>query len=462
MMFFVILLVSFGFVLFGKHLFQGWYNHISIYSGIWGFSLAALQLDLIAYYPLSAEAWILIIAAWCAFFLGSVTVPAARFARLPGEPWEGKRTGEEITGLRGDEQRLLRTILWVLSGVSLLVVLQHWYIVVQKFGSIANVLVWGNIVYSFRVEEGIPGAIPYFDSLALTGTLLAGVYTAKSGRIRFIAVLPFLVVMLNEVANMGRAKLVMAAILWLSGYAFTRQHTIRRVKGAQRGRIRRVLVIIVALALLIGGAEFVRSTRGATETFRGARHELYELSRDAFLTPSMYLYATSHPVVFSQYLKSRGEDPPLGGNTLAPLYRILAKLGFDVKTTVYQRFYKVPITTNTGTYLRELHADFGVAGVFVFPYVLGFLATIAWLALRARFRYTLLATVSYLYALVAMSILYVGTRAGDLLFSAVAAYLVGAFIDLRLARKLRHSRAIGPPPLGSGAPGGAPAGRGSM
>jgi len=445
MAFFGILALSFALALVGKHLFQGWFNHISIYSGIWGFSLATLQLDLIEYYPLSAEAWILIIAAWCAFFLGSVTLAAARFARSPGEPWDGGKTSNDITGREGDELRLLRWILWVLSAVSLLVVLQHWYIVVEKFGSIANVLLWGNIVYSFRVEEGIPGAIPYLDSLALTGTLLAGVYTAKAGRIRFVAVVPFLIVMLNEVANMGRAKLVMAAVLFLSGYALTRQCSVPRVKASPRGRIRRLLIVVLALALLIGGAEFVRSTRGATESFRGARHELYELSRDAFLTPSMYLYATSHPVVFSKYLKSGGENPALGGNTLAPLYRILAKLGFDVETTVYQRFYKVPISTNTGTYLRELHADFGVAGVFVFPYVLGLAATIAWLALRRRFRYTTLAVVSYLYALVAMSILYVGTRAGDLLFGAVAAYLVGLFVD----RNLAGSRTRRIPPSGA-------------
>jgi hypothetical protein len=439
------LLLASIFVLLGRFLFHGWFNHLSIYAGIWGFSLSALQLELIDYYPFAGETWLFVAAGGFAFIFGSITPVAAWFAAggpAPAAP------AVPAPAAAGRELETLRLVLWVLNAIALATVIQHWVMVLRQFGSVANVLFWGNLVYSFRVERGIPGAIPYFDALALAGSLLAGAYTARSGKVRPVAVLPFLIVLANEIAVMGRARLIMAAVLFVSGYFFTPRRARVRTVHALGSRLARAATVIVALTVLLAGAEFVRSTRGATEQFRGAKPALYRLTQDAFITPSMYLYASAQTVVFSQYLKSGGEATPWGNNTFAPVYRILGKLGFDVGSGTYQKFYRTPHPSNTGTYLRELHADFGPAGVLLGPYLLGITATLAWRRVVRRFRYADLAVLGYVYTLVGMSILYVGTRAGDLLMGVISAWVVGWVVDRSLGRQ---SGAVVATPVRSGA-----------
>lgn len=421
-----------------RRLFGTWFNHVNVYTGIWTVSLAALHLNLIEYYPLTAETWIIIVAGWACFCLGSFAVLAARFATgAPVVEFAQRRPAD------AREIRTLRHVLWFLCSVSSVVVLQHWMMLLREFGSISRVLVWGNLVYSYRVQKGIAGAIPYFDSLAIAACLFGGLYMALTGRLRSIALLPFVIVFVNELAAMGRAKLVMAGALYVCGYAFGRFRAGGGTSLVRVGRMRRFVAVVITLGLLVAGAEFVRSTRGSTEQFVGATTKLYRLGGSAVLTPSIYMYASSQTAVLNQYLKGPGEQTPLGGNTFAPVYRALAKLGFDTRTEVYQKFYVTPVYTNTGTYLRELHADFGISGTLLGPFLLGLVTSLVWFHLRHQFRYTTLVVLGYLFTLVAMSILYMATRAGDLLSGIAGALVVALYVDLRMRRSTARGEGTG-------------------
>src|SRR5690606_14905287 len=67
-----------------------------------------------------------------------------------------------------------------------------------------------------------------------------------------------------------------------------------------------------------------------------------------------------------------------GQNTFLPFYRFLSKFDFVEKPSDFQKGYHIPMWTNTGSYLRELHSDFGVAGIFLGSYLLGLLTTFFW------------------------------------------------------------------------------------
>jgi oligosaccharide repeat unit polymerase len=409
-----------------RRLFGSWFNHVAVYTCIWSVSLATMHLNLIEYYPLSFETWVIIVAGWASFVLGAGVVVAARFAT-----GSAPVTAVNLHPAKPDELRTLRNLLWLLSLISAVVVIQHWIVLLGQFGSIGRVLVWGNLVYSSRIEKGIPGAIPYFDSLAIAACLFGGLYMALTGKMRTVAILPFVIVFVNEIAAMGRAKLVMAGALYVSGYAFGRFRAGGALVVTTRARMKRLALVGVTLAMLIAGAEFVRSTRGTTEQFVGGTSQLYRLGGSAVLTPSVYMYASSQTAVLNQYLKGPGEASEWGANTFAPLHRVLAKLGFDIRTEVYQQFYVTPVYTNTGTYLRELHADFGIPGVLIGPFLLGLLTSIVWFRLRGGFRYTTLVVLGYLFTLVAMSILYIATRAGDLLSAIAGALMAALYLDYR-------------------------------
>ena len=75
------------------------------------------------------------------------------------------------------------------------------------------------------------------------------------------------------------------------------------------------------------------------------------------------------------------EHPRFGENTFAPIYGILARIKVVEPPDWFQRGYNVPMWSNTATYLREIHADFGYIGLALFPYLLGLVTTFFWFKL---------------------------------------------------------------------------------
>jgi len=418
-------------VVIGRWMFGKWFNHVSLYGGIWSASLALFELKLINYYPLEPETWIVIIGAWLAFVFGSLMVVLARFAL--GSPLAAPLTGlsMETTGL---EQRSMRTILWVLNVVSLFAALQHWYIVVKKFGSVENVVVFGNLVYSLRVAGEFPGMLPYFDSLALSASFLAGVYTASRKKIELVAMLPLAIIVILEIANMARSKIVMAAVLFIAGLFLNPRRSAPRVSRSPSWGFRGATGIIVSIALLIAGLEFIRGTRGSIESIPAATRSLEKLRGSSFITPSIYMYVTIPHGVLNQYLKQDIEHTSIGSNMLAPVYRLLSKLGFDTPVRTYQKFYNTPAAANTGSYLRELHADFGLAGVLVLPFAFGAAVTAIWYRTRMKGSYTRVVILGHMYLIVAMSLFVIATRGGDLLVSFVGSIIAARVLDNKQSR----------------------------
>jgi len=244
--------------------------------------------------------------------------------------------------------------------------------------------------------------------------------------------LPLVIVVLLEIAAMGRARIIFAAILFYGGYATSTGEKRRRTSLRRRHWIRQAIPLLAGAAILIVGAELVRSSRAAVENLPSTTPALQKLRSSTFITPSIYLYLTVDHGVFNQYLKRDDEHTPWGSNTLAPLYRFASKFGFDTEVPVYQRVYNTPVGANTGSYLRELHADFGLPGVFIFPYVLGLGVTSVWFRFRQKKRYVDLMFLTYLLLVVMFSLFYPATRAGDWFIGLMVGCAIGYFLDWRL------------------------------
>jgi oligosaccharide repeat unit polymerase len=423
-----LLLASMGLVgvIGGRLLFGRWFNHLSLYSLIWGTGLALFELRLIDYTPLEAEVWMLIGYSWIAFAAGAVTLILARVA-------VGASLGTHATALPAQyavwERRFFAIAIMVISSIALATVVQHWLVLLKMFGSIVGILANGYKIYRLRIENQIPGLVPYFDSLALTAAYLAGLYTARTRKIKLLALFPLIVIVLADIAFLGRARMFIAGILFASAYFLAGIKSEPQKQFQSIGKGRRLLMLGLVLTMFLAAAEYVRTFRGAFEGFYGTTKELRQFERSAFLTPSLYLYLSSHPGVFNAYWKAGGEHPFPGSNTFAPVFRILARLGLADNVSYYTKFYNIPISTNTGTYLRELHADFGIAGILAMPYVLGFLCTALWLRIRNQYRLTTIAWLTHLYVIIAFSYFYQATRLGYWAVSLITALAVSSFID---------------------------------
>lgn len=72
---------------------------------------------------------------------------------------------------------------------------------------------------------------------------------------------------------------------------------------------------------------------------------------------------------------------------------------------------------NTGTYLREIHADFGIAGIFLIPYLLGLTITFLWFKFYKSPNLIILMFLVYLFIIIGFSFLVMVTRLNQWYFA---------------------------------------------
>ena len=224
---------------------------------------------------------------------------------------------------------------------------------------------------------------------------------------------------------MSRATIIMAAILFVSGFFMGKQDFTRRSVSRIGNVVMKGISVLVVVALIAGAMELIRANRGMIESFEGATTSLEKLrSGPGFITPSIVYYLTAQYGVLNQYLKKDVEHYEVGYYSLAPVLRVLSKFGFDTYVEQHSVFYRTPINANTGSYLRELHADFGVIGIVIIPFFLGLIASVFWF--RAARSQTLadLVVMGHFYVGVGMSIFTFAPRMGDWLGSLICGLMV--------------------------------------
>lgn len=381
------------------------------------------EFRLMNYYDLELETWIVIVAGWLIFFCGSVTVAATRALTRESHALQKK---EIDFPYEEREIKKLKRVLWYLNGVTLVAALYNLYLISEIFGSLSNAFVFGNLLYSYRVSEGLPGSIPYVGSLVFTASLLAGSYTAQTGKITLTSILPLIIIIIIDFTYMARADILVAAILFTSAYFLTQKEKTTHHKKPIAGKL---IMSFIVVAIVIAGADFIRSTRQIREAFVGSTTTLKKLSEARIITPSIYLYLTADYGVLNRYFQKSAEDTPIGGHTFLPLYRVSEKLGLETHAKTYQAWYKTPLHLNTGTYLRELHGDFGIAGLLLGPYVIGILSSVFWYRLQERRGYTNLAIAGFLYGIVGMSFFVMITRLSPFFFYLFVSVVICRYLD---------------------------------
>jgi hypothetical protein len=81
----------------------------------------------------------------------------------------------------------------------------------------------------------------------------------------------------------------------------------------------------------------------------------------------------------------------------------------------------------TGTYLREIHADFGYTGLFLVPFLMGLITTFYWFRFYEKKKLIDFVILVYMYITVALSFLVIISRT-SIWFISFAALL--AFVPL--------------------------------
>jgi len=410
---------AFG-IYIGRVWFRRWFNPFSLYSGLWGFCLCNYEIRLIQYQPISFLAWTYITLAWVSLYVGAALVFFMKSSRAWG-----------VVSFDVDLRRLRKWLI-ILSAIGAIGVLDQVLVLRREFGGLFEaILINANDLYSSRMYNEI-SSVPYVGSFAFAACSLAGVYTAKLGRITPEALIPLVVVSLHNILGMGRLWLGFAAILFLTCYFYT-----PRVSRLSVSKWQKMLAISLVVAILLGGFLFVSSVRVLGVDFPGITPAMERVTEFIPIFPSLYSYFSAAPVAFSVYLDTPDESSNRhwGRYTFAPAFRVLSKFGFQTSVPAYEENYYTPVPMNTDTYLKNVHSDFGLFGILFFPLVLG--AFTAHLILRAETRPSLpvLVALANVNLVMVFAFFFDVMLLGDWYISTIAGVGVATLISQRSVMK---------------------------
>lgn len=352
----------------GKYLFRFWFNPISIYVVIWGTELILYELRLIRYFDLSIYTWIIILSAFVCFLAGLLTIYLGRRLNPSSVAATGRSLNESSFAF--DKNRFLHVLIYGFALIGIVGAIQHWSVLFNMFGTLPNIILNAPTIYMMRVQGKIQGVVPYLCTFLYVSVFLSGVYTGKSGKWHPGTLLAFGGVILEELANVARAGMLFVFLEFFTVVLLCR---IGQSKGSKVRAANKKLVLAVSalFILLTFFATMIKSARTVMERFKSASRSLSRLNENLVVSPTIYLYFSSPVGVLNKYLEKERENTMWGENTFLPIYNFVSKTGVIKHPSFYQKGYFVPMWTNTGTYLREVHSDFGYVGIFLVPYLLG-------------------------------------------------------------------------------------------
>lgn len=424
----VLVLGAGGSVYLSRLWFRRWFNPLSTYSALWGFCLITYELRLIQYYPISLTAWFYILVAWISLYVGAFTaflvIGHGRFSGVPSTEH----------GLK-----LLRNALILVSAIGVIAVARQVQILTREFGDVLTaILSNGNDIYLGKLS-GELAFFPYVAGGLYAGCTLAGIYTARLGKLTFVASVPVILLALNNAFSMVRAGVIMAAFLFLTAFLYTPRERKFKIKKWQS-----FAGVAVTVAVFFGGFLVVSTTRGLGVDFPGITPAMDRISEYFPFFPSVYSNLSATPVALSLYLSAPEErkNGSWGEYSFAPPLRVLAKTGLVDERPRYEEDYYTPVPVNTSTYLKNVDSDFGLPGIVCFPYILGFLMTFLVLSIEKVPKLTRLVLLSNLYLLILSSFAVNLMVLGDWYISVIGGYVVAAVIDYQLGRVRQVSTAV--------------------
>ncbi len=424
-----ILLFGFFFILLSIKLFKKVLNPLSLYTIIWTFLLSAYELKLIRYNDLTLTTWAVVIFAHLAFTLGVITFFTARknFG-VKTNVFEEKKSFQ--LNIFRDNGKTVKFFIILFSIIGILAAIQHWMVLIKEFGSIVAVLIKSAVVYRMRVQGEIKGVIPYVFSFTYVATFLAALYAGYYNKFKLFMLLPFIAMVLKSLAEVARASMLFGIVIFFLTYVLMRYLKSKDVNDTTKlNRKKIILSFTVIFTLVVLSAALVKTFRAPAENYKASTKELRQLENGFLISPSLYLYASAHVGVLNAYLKKQDELTDFGQNTFLPVYRFLAKFKLIPQPSYYQKGYFVPVWTNTGTYLREIHADFGPVGLFLIPYLLGLISTFYWFRFFETHSLYYMAGLLFILVIITFTFLVMVTRLSYWFISLVLILLTLKFID---------------------------------
>lgn len=337
-MYFLYLITSIAELIVAGKIYRKIVNPVTLYVVPWLLSVSLYEMKLINYYALSLTTWLVIILFQTLFF-------ACCFV------YKEKREEKIRNYCHSLDSRTVFWTIMALTAFSALAIMPNFIFFLHRYG-ITFVSKFSE-VYNDRLNGNAPFSIPYIGPFIYLCVVLTGIYYKKYG-INFYLFIPLGLAVIDSIQGGGRSGLVLIFLLFAVPYLFVR-------KEQKKVRKNRNWIWIAAFLVLVVGV-FVLVTR--ERSWINEDHPDYQYMSDTMrsllkISPSIYknyAYFSSPIGVLNAYL----ENPTFsfGKNSLSFFISFLNKFGAGLPYARYQEYYDVPITTNVGSYIREIVQDY--------------------------------------------------------------------------------------------------------
>lgn len=415
----------------------GWFTHrqarkvfgtrwspLTIYFAIWLLLISLYALRLVRYPPLHLETWIILWMSLLVFWLGVMTPALATLA-------VGKRRhyivtrGETFASFVKSRARLLRAIIFILCAASFLAVIGQYAILLRQYGGVHSLLTsLGSIRYDYATNRLSFGILDYAAMLPFTAAIFGGCYLAIIGMRSLTPYFPILAIVAWALPITARMNILWGLLLFFNAFALSRILAGRAIVKLTRRclllALGGVVLFMVMFNLLWQGrieeGEYPLFLSVASPEFIRARERLVGGSRVGEVVfgslISNYAYYTLQLAHLNFYLHEtmlRGDeagDSLTGAGSFAVVWRVARKIGLvavEGRLTGAAGMHWPELPFGPSTYLGGLYYDFGLLGVVVFPYLLGFLTALLYFSALRKPCFVKLCVLVILYLFIQIS-----------------------------------------------------------
>lgn len=419
------LIITVPTLILAQFLFKKWFNHLMIFTVTWAGSIILYEMKLIRFVDINETTWWVIAFSFLSYGLGILT-----FMSLKRYESNNLRVVTKENRLLLDERtsRLVVRIIIFCAIVGFLGALFTFRDILNRYGTIPNIIAHGHEIYRLRVE-GVMSGVPYAGALGLAGVVLSAIYSAQKNKITLLSIVIIAVVMLKSLTSLGRAGIFLAFLSFIITFFISRQYIRWNEKFSFKANRSLIFTLFLMVSLSIGSVTAIKNLRGVGESFQQSSPALRQMEDFPIITPSIYLYFSSNIGVLSKYFEYAEEQNMPGENSFRTFYSILSKFELVDRPMVYSKGYFIPMWTNSATAIRDIHADFGILGICLVPFLLGFFATSYWYKFYASGNLKSLIMLSYIYLIIAFYVFYIVSRLGDWTFSLIALLFITHYLQ---------------------------------
>ena len=420
--------VFFPTIWLSRRLFGKIFNPLSLYAVIWYFMLTFYNLRLINYVNLSFETWNVIFLSFLALFLGILTYATAKNS-LNNSSEKQITQKKELPIILRNDGKILFWLTIVFGTIGLFSAIQTWFVVMNKYNSVIELLLHLGRIYQMRVSGELEGIIPYLSLFTFSAIFFSAIYSAYHKRIKLVSLYPLTALIIKQVALAGRASILLGFLEYVIAFIFMLYFMNDKKLLPNKKNIVIYFQALALILLFVFTIVAIKNLRGATENYTGATLTMKKFEDSPFLSPSIYLYLTGHVGVLNKFLEKDDEKSRIGENSLQFLYNLLSKFKVVEKPKGYQKGYYIPLWINTGTFIRELIADYSLPGTLVFLFLLGFLIMFTWHNFYFNNNIISLVVLVFLTLIIGMSFLQIVTRLANWVLSFIFIILTLSIIN---------------------------------